>query len=97
MSLTVRLPRRRRQEGLKRARFRGTPSETPRHAEESLVVCPLAIDDNEIMHLKHNSIFPVCASVSIDLVDTPRKLADIRVGDGQAVVCSFYPGPITYR
>ena len=34
--------RRRRQEGLKRARFRGTPSETPRHAEESLVVCPLA-------------------------------------------------------
>ena len=36
--------RRRRQEGLKRARFRGTPSETPRHAEESLVVCPLATD-----------------------------------------------------
>jgi hypothetical protein len=33
--------RRRRQEGLKRARFRGTPSETPRHAEESLAVRPL--------------------------------------------------------
>jgi len=57
MSLTVRLPRRRIQilistngrnegllgvaEGLKRARFRGTPSETPRHAEESLAVRPL--------------------------------------------------------
>ena len=35
------MARRRRQEGLKRARFRGTPSETPRHAEESLAVRPL--------------------------------------------------------
>ena len=47
--------RRRRQEGLKRARFRGTPSETPRHAEESLVVCPLALFVASLEIVDHKS------------------------------------------